>query len=253
MSTARGPTGTASAPSGSADSSTPTTPTPEQAEEPRLTPRQKSRRDTEAAVLEIANRQLDSEGVPGLSLRAVARELGLVSSAVYRYVRSRDELLTLLIADAYDALADAVEDALVREGDRLDVLAAAMLDWSRRTPRRWELIHGTPLTDYRAPREHTLLPGTRVAVHVVRLVDALPDDDAPFTVEEAADHPAAPRLVEGLQELGVAVSPSSALRAVTVWTGLLGMVHTLRSGLLGPGYDEVEHELMAAHVRRLIS
>ncbi|GAA3282806.1 TetR/AcrR family transcriptional regulator [Nesterenkonia halobia] len=228
-------------------------PTGAAAEAPRLTPRQKSRRDTEAAVLEIANRQLDAEGMQGLSLRAVARELGLVSSAVYRYVRSRDELITLLIADAYDALAETVEDALAREGDSLDVLAAAMLDWSRRAPRRWELIHGTPLTDYRAPRDRTLLPGTRVARHVVRLVDALPDDAAPLPAEEAAEHPAAQRLVADLDELGVAVSPTSALRAVTVWTGLLGMVHTLRSGLLGPGYDDVEHELMAAHVRRLIA
>ena len=41
---------------------------------------------------------------PGLSLRAVARELGMVSSGIYRYVASRDELLTMLIIEAYDAL-----------------------------------------------------------------------------------------------------------------------------------------------------
>ena len=46
-----------------------------------------------------------------LSLRAVARDLGVVSSAVYRYVENREELLTLLLVDAYNELGDAVDAA----------------------------------------------------------------------------------------------------------------------------------------------
>ena len=61
-----------------------------------------------------ARRQLAAEGAPNLSLRAVARDVGLVSSAVYRYFASRDELLTALIIDAYNALGDAVEAAEAR-------------------------------------------------------------------------------------------------------------------------------------------
>ena len=52
------------------------------------------------------------EGAAGLSVRAVARDLGVVSSAIYRYVRSRDDLLTLLVVDGYDELGDAVDAAL---------------------------------------------------------------------------------------------------------------------------------------------
>ena len=62
-------------------------------------------------IIATARRHLATEGAAGLSLRAVARELGMASSAVYRYVASRDELLTLLIVDAYDALGEAVERA----------------------------------------------------------------------------------------------------------------------------------------------
>jgi len=60
-------------------------------------------------IVRIGREQLATVGPADLSLRAVARELGVVSSAVYRYVASRDELLTLLIVDAYDDLGDEVD------------------------------------------------------------------------------------------------------------------------------------------------
>jgi len=62
-------------------------------------------------IAEVARQHLASDGAAGLSLRAVARELGMASSAVYRYFPSRDDLLTALIVDAYDALGEAAETA----------------------------------------------------------------------------------------------------------------------------------------------
>ena len=62
-------------------------------------------------ILDAARRQLAEQGSASLSLRAVAREVGMVSSAVYRYFPSRDHLLTALIVDAYDSLGAAVERA----------------------------------------------------------------------------------------------------------------------------------------------
>src|ERR687884_2050560 len=62
-------------------------------------------------ITEAARRHLTTDGAAGLSLRAVARELGMASSAVYRYFPSRDDLLTALIVDAYDALGAATEEA----------------------------------------------------------------------------------------------------------------------------------------------
>ena len=58
-------------------------------------------------ITDAARRHLAAEGAAGLSLRAVARELGMASSAVYRYFPSRDDLLTTLIVEAYDALGAA--------------------------------------------------------------------------------------------------------------------------------------------------
>ena len=72
------------------------------------------RAELTAEIKDIARRHLAEEGSAALSLRAVARELGMVSSAVYRYFPSRDDLLTALIVDAYDAVGLAAEEADAR-------------------------------------------------------------------------------------------------------------------------------------------
>src|SRR5580693_9793844 len=75
------------------------------------TARERARAELTREIKEGARRQLAATGADGISLRAVARELGMASSAVYRYFPSRDDLLTALIIDAYDALGAAVESA----------------------------------------------------------------------------------------------------------------------------------------------
>ena len=71
--------------------------------------RERARAELTAEITRSARDQLREVGAAALSLRAVARDLGLASSAVYRYFPSRDALLTALITDAYTALGDAVE------------------------------------------------------------------------------------------------------------------------------------------------
>jgi len=114
----------------------------------------------------IARRHLASDGA-NLSLRAVARDLGVVSSALYRYFASRDELLTALIIDAYNAMGDAVEaadDALPRadlEGRWL-AIAHGIREWALAQPHEYALIYGSPVPGYQAPQD-TVGPATRSA------------------------------------------------------------------------------------------
>src|SRR3954454_5777737 len=75
------------------------------------TARERVRLELTKEIKDIARRQLAIDGSAGLSLRAVAREVGMVSSAVYRYFPSRDDLLTALIIDAYDAVGAAATAA----------------------------------------------------------------------------------------------------------------------------------------------
>jgi AcrR family transcriptional regulator len=79
--------------------------------------RERARIEVTAAIKEEARRQLAAKGAAQLSLRAVARELGMASSALYRYFPSRDDLLTALIIDAYDAIGAAAEEALIATGE----------------------------------------------------------------------------------------------------------------------------------------
>src|SRR5215469_135252 len=81
---------------------------------------ERARAEITSEILDAGRRHLATDGAAGLSLRAIARELGMASSAVYRYVASRDELLTRLIIGAYDALGAAAESR-ERGADRADL------------------------------------------------------------------------------------------------------------------------------------
>src|SRR5690348_15569859 len=112
-----------------------------------------------------ARRHLAVDGA-NLSLRAVARDLGMVSSAFYRYFASRDDLLTALIIDAYDALGDAAERAEAA-ADRADLrgrwltTCRAVRGWALDHPPEYALIYGSPVPGYRAPQD-TIPPATRI-------------------------------------------------------------------------------------------
>jgi AcrR family transcriptional regulator len=122
-----------------------------------------------AAIKEEARRQLADEGPTRLSLRAVARELGMASSALYRYFPSRDDLLTALIIDAYDAIGAAAEQAAAEAADRPDpvdrwvAVCRAARDWAVAHPHEYALIYGSPVPGYSAPRD-TVAPAARVAL-----------------------------------------------------------------------------------------
>jgi AcrR family transcriptional regulator len=136
--------------------------------------RQDSREHIEGRIIELGRRHLVDHGAAGLSLRAIARDLGMVSSAVYRYVSSRDELLTLLLVDAYSDLADTVDRArdAVAElwSDDVIAIAHAARGWAVAHPARWALLYGSPVPGYHAPPERTVGAGTRV---VGALFDAI--------------------------------------------------------------------------------
>jgi AcrR family transcriptional regulator len=128
--------------------------------------RQESRERIEREIIAIGRRHLVTEGAAGLSVRAIARELGMVSSAVYRYVASRDDLLTLLLIDAYTELADAVDRAHRSTSgswaEQALASARAARQWAIDQPACWALLYGSPVPGYHAPAERTVGPGTRV-------------------------------------------------------------------------------------------
>ncbi|NKY42969.1 TetR/AcrR family transcriptional regulator [Nocardia cerradoensis] len=194
------------------------------------TPRSRARARTMDEIVRIGREHLAVHGAAALSLRAVARDLGVVSSAVYRYVRSRDELLTMLVVDGYTELADAVDAALAAApadgATRLRVLAHAVRDWALAEPARYGLLFGTPVPGYDAPAQETTAPGTRVIGSLLNIVEtacrtgelATPDPIPAVPAELAAD-------IERIRaEFGLEMPNWAMARTLTVWTGLFGAV-----------------------------
>lgn len=116
--------------------------------------RDEARQRTTAAIMAAARREIAEEGAGGLSMRAIAREVGMVSSAVYRYFPTREALLTAMIIESYGNLAHALGQVSARTpARRWARLAAALRDWARSAPHEFQLIYGTPVPGYQAPPE----------------------------------------------------------------------------------------------------
>lgn len=127
-----------------------------------------------AEIKAVARTHLATDGA-NLSLRAVARDMGMVSSALYRYFASRDELLTALILDAYNALGEAVEtaDASVTNRGQLRArwlaAARAVRGWALANPAEYALLYGSPVPGYAAPAD-TIAAAARTPVVLARIL-----------------------------------------------------------------------------------
>jgi AcrR family transcriptional regulator len=195
------------------------------------TARERARAELTREIKEEARRQLAASGAQGLSLRSVARELGMVSSALYRYFRSRDELLTALIIDAYDALGAAAEAASSARPatdirGRWQATCTAIRDWARAHPHEYALIYGSPVPGYQAPQA-TITS----AIRVVRVMGGILADAQPGTRPRDTRHPEEPLPPELAQQVAIvsaAVAPGVddgvLTRALIAWTQLFGMI-----------------------------
>ena len=195
------------------------------------TARERVRAELIREITEIARRQLATEGAAGLSLRAVAREMGMVSSAIYRYFKSRDDLLTTLIIDGYNAVGAAVEKAGAAcppENYAARWLAAcrAVRDWALAHPHEYALVYGSPVPGYEAP-EQTIEPASRSAAVFGKIIGdayragATAGPPGPMVPVPASFTPDAARLRDAILE---GVPDHIAAAALIAWSGLFGLV-----------------------------
>lgn len=191
------------------------------------TARERARAEITGEILSTARLHLARDGAAALSLRAIARDLGMVSSAVYRYVPNRDALLTMLIVDAYDTVGSHVEQAAAhwRRADYLGRFLACctgVRDWALANPHEYALIYGSPVPGYAAPAD-TIAPAARVPIVMLSiLVDQTTDGTAAAT---APLDPAVERSIAPFREFaGGQVSDDLLLRGLASWASLLGTV-----------------------------
>lgn len=193
------------------------------------TARDHARAAVQAQILATARRHLAEHGPGELSLRAVARELELVPSAVYRYFENHDALLTALIVEAYDTLGDEAEAALAASSRKAPAarwvaVAKAIRSWAVEHPHEYALLYGTPVPGYAAP-DDTVVPGTRVSLALVQVVadahaDGLLGDAAGASISASSRR----EMTKLLDRLGLELPVEVAFHTIVAWTQLFGLL-----------------------------
>lgn len=207
------------------------------------TVRERVRAGTVAEIKRAAREQLATAGA-NLSMRAIAREMGLVSSALYRYFPSRDELLTALILDAYRELGAAATDAEAT-ADRDDppgrwrALCHGIRDWALAHPHEYALLYGTPVPGYDAPGD-TVEPASVPLLLMIAIVREAVDLGL---VRPRPELPVVEPLLSGLAEVNrtpgfAGGTPEQMARLSMAWTEVFGALNfELFGRLQGVGLD----------------
>jgi AcrR family transcriptional regulator len=189
--------------------------------------REQARAATIAEIVRLAREQMRTDGAAALSLRAIARDLGMVSSAIYRYFPSRDDLLTVLIIDSYDRLGSAAEaaDAAVRRRTdhlgRWRAVAWSIRAWAVDHPSEWSLLYGTPVPGYAAPAD-TIGPASRYTAVLVRILTDMAAAGARH--DAVVPRSMKPDLVRLRSGFGATASDATLVVGLAAWAAVMGAI-----------------------------
>ncbi|MDA8319004.1 MAG: TetR/AcrR family transcriptional regulator [Actinomycetota bacterium] len=222
------------------------------------TRRSRQREATVAEIKALARRQLATHGAGGVNLRAIAREMGTTSSALFRYFPSYNDLISVLLADAYHALADALVAA--RDGcpagdhaARWIALCAAYRQWSLDHPAEFALTHGTPVPGYQAPPQATG-PGARRAIETALGVYAAAVQAGaadPSRSAIPADLQTGPLWAGILADQAPACAPRIAGIILTAWASVIGYLSAEIFGSLTQLVADTD-QLYTAHIQTVM-
>lgn len=102
-------------------------------------------------ITDAAAELLEALGIEAFTLRALAARVSMRAPSLYRHFADKDAILLAIVADGFDALADALEQA-----DSLEALAAAYRAFARARPERYRLMFDRPIAAADRPRAHEL-------------------------------------------------------------------------------------------------
>ncbi len=214
--------------------------------------RERVRASTIDEIKATASRLMAESGTVEVRFSDIARVMGLTAPALYRYFRDRDELLTALITDGYDDLANrltAAREAAV-PGDpwgQLLAVSEAYREWGLEDPSRYALVFGMPVPGFAMPDDATTTLDARRAMGA--LVGVLEDaarhdllDPAPVELQSSLLH-------EHLADKLVDVPVERHHAAMHVWMSMHGFVSLESFGHLSNLPRSGRDEMFAAQVR----
>ena len=209
------------------------------------TARARVRAELTREILDAARRQLAESGAPSLSLRAVARALDMAPSGLYRYFNGRDDLLTALIIDSYEAVGAAatVANGTVDPDDHLGRWTAvtdAIWAWGHDHPHEWALVYGSPVPGYRAPEETVAAAVIVTGVLTGIVADAAAAGRLAPAVTRPLPDADLGRNLEGLRPLLGDLDDDHLVVSVQAWSQIFGLVSLDLFGHLEGGVHHPE-------------
>ncbi|MEU2124884.1 TetR/AcrR family transcriptional regulator [Nocardia niwae] len=164
-----------------------------------------------------------------LSLRGVARDMGIAASALYRYFPSRDDLLTALILEAYQALAADAEAADARPPatdlrGRWMAVCSSVRDWALSHPAEYGLLYGSPVPGYAAP-EDTVAPAAAVVLRLAAIAQAGVKDLEPLPLSAPLPAPVQADLRRLIEQQSSDLPEDVLDRVFVGWTQLFGLIN----------------------------
>lgn len=196
--------------------------------------RERVREATLIEIKSIARRHLVEHGAAGVSLRAIAREMGMTAPGLYRYVPGIDALLVAITTDMFDELADAVASA---DASAPPEDTELRLHRALRALRAWAITHPTEFSVMFGPRtrlgpESDLTPavaaGSRFGSTFFALFEQLlKEKDIPLPVEEEIDPALREELNSFADTVGLSVHDlpvGAALVLTRCWVRIYGVV-----------------------------
>lgn len=199
--------------------------------QPKLSRRERLRAETAAEIKATALKHMAAGGAATLSLRAIARDMGMTAGAIYSYYETRDALINSLITDVYTSLADTLEDAhnQVPEHDTAQRILAhgnAYRQWAISHPEEFQLVYGDPVPGYHMPEGG---PATEAELRVCMLLSQLvaaawPHVEAAQSGVEHVWEDFQPDLADALLDKDPGLPPVALALALRIWGRMHGLV-----------------------------
>lgn len=127
-----------------------------------VTRRERLRAATKLEIRQHAHQLLVREGQDAVTLRAIARELGITAPALYRYYDSREDLLAQLGEDVCNGLATELDTEIGQaDGDtrtKVFTVCRGFRSWALAHPREFALVFASPFDTAGTPVEGTERP-----------------------------------------------------------------------------------------------
>jgi len=208
-----------------------------------------------SAIKETAWKQTAENGAATLSLRAIARELGITAPAIYNYFPRRDDLVTALIVDAFNSLGESQWEAIrdLSEGElaaHLFALGLAYRAWAVTYPQRYQLIFGTPIPGYEAPAEITVPAAAGSLVPLIETLQAIYAADR-LRVERFAEMtPELESMLKAWSQFSGGTNVEVLYSALIFWSRVHGLV-SMEIGNQIPSFITDPGEIFRREIRTI--